>query len=75
MTLSLYNDSSKGCTCDEEDDFLDFHCLGKEQLATNVFYPVSFSEVTLPTAKITITDINQDTSTSATVRDTTTLLG
>lgn len=37
-------------------------------LASNVFYPVSFTEVTLPTVKITIIDISQVTSTSATVR-------
>ena len=39
-----------------------------ELLASNVFYPVSFTKVELTTTKVTLIDINQVTSTSATVR-------
>lgn len=36
-------------------------------LASNTFYPVSFTEVVLPIAKITVTDISQATPNSATI--------
>jgi len=39
------------------------------ELASNTFYPVSFSQVNLPMAKITITGITHDTETSATVSE------
>ena len=39
------------------------------ELASNAFYPVSFNQVKLPMTKITITGVNQVSTTSASVSE------
>ena len=39
------------------------------ELASNAFYPVSFSQVKLPMAEITVTGVNQVSATSASVSE------
>lgn len=70
ITLKLYDiDDSKSCEQDVDIVNTLMH-TDMVLLASNVFYPVSFTQIELPTVKITVTDITQVTSSSATVRNT-----
>ena len=73
MTLKLYNAEYENRDDGENSEKVIDNVIMHNHtgiLASNVFYPVSFTKVVLPTAKITVTDVNQVTSTTATVRDT-----
>lgn len=72
MTLNLYDiDKSKNTEYIVSLVLNNFY-LDMSLLASNVFYPVSFTEVELPTAKIAVTNVSQVTATSATVSEITT---